>query len=134
VNEPEARAAYLAMPGRRSILRLHRNFIEDGRETPTIRTLGEWSRKHDWVALAEEHDAKVAARAGEKIAKTQIETAVCGSQVFDHLSETAAQRALAAVKKLDPAKLRATDIRALVEASELAKRLKGEEVDIVDCS
>ena len=39
VTEPEARAAYVAMKGRRSLKRLHQNFTKDGLKTPSLRTL-----------------------------------------------------------------------------------------------
>ena len=123
VTEPEARAAYLAMTGRRSLRRLNQEYTERKLKAPSVQTLKEWSRKNNWAALAKQHDAKVATSAGDKIATDQVETAVRRSKVYRDLAEKAAEKALAAANKIDPDKLKASDIRALAEVSERAGKM-----------
>ncbi len=69
VTEPEARAAYIKMEGRRSIRGLHQRFVKEGKKPSSLRTMQKWSMKHHWVRFAREHDEKVAAGAAEKIAE-----------------------------------------------------------------
>ena len=85
VTEPEARAAYLAMEGRRSVERLHKNFTKGVKKTPSLRTLRSWSAKHNWVLWAKEHDEKVATGAAEVIARDATEKVITRAMQFDEL-------------------------------------------------
>ena len=69
VTECEARAAYIAMSGKRSALRVRESFVKQGCKTPSLRTFDKWRAKHEWIRLAKEHDEKVATAAAEKIAE-----------------------------------------------------------------
>ncbi len=52
VTEREARAAYIALEGRRSIRGLRQRFVKEGKKTPSLRTMQKWSMKHHWVRFA----------------------------------------------------------------------------------
>ncbi len=86
VTEPEARAAYIKMEGRRSIRGLHQRFVKEGKKTPSLRTMQKWSMKHQWVRLAREHDEKVASGAAERIADAATAGVVTRAAQFDTLA------------------------------------------------
>lgn len=72
VTETEARAAYFALGQNRSLNALLDQYRADPTVTPpSDSTLKRWSTKHKWVALALEHDAEVAAKAGKLVAQSQ---------------------------------------------------------------
>ncbi len=123
ITEREARAAYIAIEGRRSTARLHEKFIKEGRKTPSLRTFGKWCARHDWVRLAREHDEKVAAAASEKIAEAATAGVVTRAAQFDTLATETLKMAIDGLKEIDAASLKATDIRALVEVSERATKM-----------
>ncbi|MCH9052988.1 MAG: hypothetical protein IIA72_18315 [Proteobacteria bacterium] len=123
VTEPEARAAYIAMSGKRSAARLHEKFTEEGRKTPSLRTFGKWCARHEWVRLAREHDEKVATRVTEKIAETATAQAITRAMQFDTLATETLQMAIDGLKEIDVAGLKASDIRALAEVSERAAKM-----------
>lgn len=69
VREPEARTAYLAMGGGRSLRRLAVQLRRDfGNDAPSERTLDNWSKSGDWGRISAEHDVTIASRAEAKIA------------------------------------------------------------------
>ncbi len=123
VTEREARAAYIAIEGRRSIRGLHQKFVKEGKKTPSLRTMQKWSMKHQWVRLAREHDEKVATRVAEKIAETATAQAITRAMQFDTLATETLQMAIDGLKEIDVAGLKATDIRALAEVSERAAKM-----------
>ncbi len=60
VTEREARAAYVAMEGRRSVAAVRKRLGKGGRKIPSRKTLEKWCTQHQWVRLAREHDEQVA--------------------------------------------------------------------------
>ena len=123
VTEPEARAAYIAMAGKRSAVRLHEKFTKEGRKTPSLRTFGKWCARHEWVRLAREHDEKVASGVAAKIAKDATAQAITRAMQFDTLATETLQMAIDGLKEIDVAGLKVTDIRALAEVSERAAKM-----------
>ena len=136
VTEPEARAAYLAMEGRRSVDRLHERFTETARETPSLRTFKAWCAKHKWRDIAAEHDEHVASEAGAEIAKDGAKKTVTRAMQFDTLATDILQKAIDGLVHVDTTKLRPSEIRALAEVSERAakmfKLLEGRATDRTD--
>ncbi len=123
VTEPEARAAYIAMSGKRSAARLHEKFTKEGRKTPSLRTFGKWCARHEWVRLAREHDEKVATGAADRIAKAATAQVVTRAMQFDTLATETLQMAIDGLREIDVASLKATDIRARAEVSERAAKM-----------
>lgn len=123
VGEAEARAAYIVMEGRRGVPRLRAQFVKAGRKPPSQRAFEEWRRKHDWVRLAKEHDAKVVAAAAAQIAKTATRQVVTRVKQFDTLATESLQAAIDGLKALKVKSLKANDIRALAEVSVSAARM-----------
>ncbi len=123
VTEPEARAAYIAMKGRRSILGVHKRFTKGGRKTPSERTFKKWSTKNRWRYHAREHDEKVVAETTAKIAKAAVTEAVSRADRFDYLATESLNRAIAGLEKIDGAVLKVPDIRALFEVGERATKM-----------
>ncbi len=123
VTEPEARAAYIAMKGRRSVVGVREKFGKEGRKTPSERTFEKWCTKHNWIALAREHDERVATGAAAKIEKVTMAQIVTRAEQFDALATESLTKAIDGLEKIDATKLKATDIRALVEVGERASRM-----------
>ncbi len=123
VTEPEARAAYIAMKGRRSSAGVREKFMKDGRKVPSLRTFDKWRARHEWIALAREHDEKVAARAIDEIAKEAVVQVVTRAHQFDKLADESLTKALDGLAKIDVNTLKAIDIRALADVSERATRM-----------
>ncbi len=123
ITEREARAAYIAIEGRRSTARLHEKFIKEGRKTASRRTFGKWCARHDWVRLAREHDEKVATVAADKIAEAAIAGVVTRAAQFDTLATESLRKAIEGLAKIDISALKAADIRALAEVSERAAKM-----------
>ena len=123
VTEPEARAAYIKMEGRRSAKRLHQKFIKGGCKIPSMRTIAKWRARHDWIRLAKEHDEKVAAGAAEKIAEAATAGVVTRAAQFDTLATESLQKAIDGLAEIDVKALKAADIRALCEVSERAAKM-----------
>ena len=123
VTEREARAAYVAMEGRRSIRGLHQRFVKEGTKPSSLRTMQKWSMKHHWVRLAHEHDEKVATAAAEKIAEAATAGVVTRAMQFDTLATESLVKAIEGLAKIDVASLKAADIRALAEISERASKM-----------
>ena len=86
VTEPEARAAYVTMQGRRSILAVRKRFVKERKKTPSLRTFQKWSGDHRWVALARKHDDKIVDATAAKIAKAAVAEAVSRAHQFDTLA------------------------------------------------
>ena len=123
VREPEARAAYVAMEGRRSALRLRESFIVGGRETPSLRTWEVWRRTRDWKRLAREHDEKVATQAANRLANAKTVSVVSRAGQFDTLATESLVKAIEGLANINVKKLKASDIRALTEVSERAAKM-----------
>ncbi len=123
VTEPEARAAYIAMKGRRSILGVHKRFTKDGRKTPSERTFKAWSTKNRWGHHAQKHDDKVVAATADKIAKAAVAEAVSRADQFDTLATESLKQALIGLENIDGKELKVSDIRALVEVGERATKM-----------
>ncbi len=123
VSECEARAAYIAMSGKRSAVRVRESFVKQGCKTPSLRTFDKWRAKHEWVRLAREHDEKVATAAAERIAEAATAGVVTRAVQFDTLATETLQMAIDGLKEIDVASLKATDIRALAEVSERASKM-----------
>lgn len=123
VTEPQARAAYLKMPGRRSSKAVRDRFIRLGWSTPSIRRFDIWRSRHKWVSLAREHDRMVADGVLEAVAKETTKTVVSRAKQFDELSTESLQASIDGLKELDRKSLKATDIRALAEVSVSAARM-----------
>ncbi len=123
VTEREARAAYIAFPGKRSAVRVRESFVKRGYKTPSLRTFDKWRARHDWVRLARDHDEKVATRVAEKITETATAQAITRAKQFDTLATETLQMAIDGLKEIDVAGLKATDIRALAEVSERAAKM-----------
>ncbi len=123
VTEPEARAAYIAMKGRRSILGVHKRFTKGGRKPPSERTFKKWSTKNRWRHHARKHDEKVVAETTAKIAKAAVAQAVTKADQFDTLATESLKIAIDGLAKIDVNTLKASDIRALAEVSERATKM-----------
>ncbi len=102
VTEPEARAAYVKMAGRRSVAAVRKRLGKGGRKIPSRKTLEKWCNQRQWVRLAREHDETVANGVAAEIAKDATAQAITRAAQFDTL---------------------ATDIRALAEVSERAAKM-----------
>lgn len=123
VTEPEARSAYLAMQGRRSVERLRGQFIAASRTIPSIRTVKGWCANHEWLRLAREHDESIAAAASAELAKDSARKVVTRAGQFDQLATDSLKKALEGLEHIDTSALKATDIRALAEISERAAKM-----------
>ena len=123
VTEPEARAAYIALEGRRSVATVRKRLGKGGRKTPSQTTFEKWCTQNQWVRLAREHDEKVATRVADKIAETATAQAITRAMQFDTLATETLQMAIDGLKEIDIKALKATDIRALAEISERATKM-----------
>ena len=123
VTEPEARAAYIGMKGRRSSAGVREKFMKDGRKVPSLRTFDKWRARHEWIARAREHDEKVASGAIDEIAKEAVAQAVTRAHQFDTLATESLNKAIAGLENIDVNTLKAIDIRALADVSERATRM-----------
>ena len=123
VTEPEARAAYVTMQGRRSILAVRKRFVKERKKTPSLRTFQKWSGDHRWVALARKHDDKIVDATAAKIAKAAVAEAVSRAHQFDTLATESLKMAIDGLAGIDAATLKAQDIRALAEVSERASKM-----------
>ena len=123
VTEPEARAAYLAMPGRRSTEAVHKKFTKEGRKTLSLRTFKKWCARHEWKRLAQEHDEKIATGAADELVKEATEKAVTRAMQFDVLATESLEKAIEGLAKIDTDNLKALDIRALCEIGERAAKM-----------
>ena len=123
VTEPEARAAYIAMQGRRSILAVRKRFVKERKKTPSLRTFQKWCGKHRWVALAQKHDDKVVDATADKIAKAVVAQTVTRALQFDYLATESLNKAIIGLAKIDVEDLKVPDIRALAEVSERASKM-----------
>ncbi len=123
VTECEARAAYIAMSGKRSALRVRESFVKQGCKTPSLRTFDKWRAKHEWIRLAKEHDEKVATAAAEKIAEAATAGVVSRAAQFDTLATESLCKAIEGLAEIDIKALKAVDIRALAEVSERAAKM-----------
>ncbi len=123
VTEPEARAAYIACEGRRSVAAVRKRLGKGGRKTPSHTTFEKWCTQHQWVRLAREHDEKVATRVADKIAETATAQAITRAMQFDTLATETLKMAIEGLAKIDVNALKAVDIRALAEVSERAAKM-----------
>ena len=123
VYEPEARAAYIALAGRRSSRRVRENFLAAGRKTPSHRTYIDWCNWNAWVQRAHEHDEKVATAAADKIAKAAVAGVVSRAAQFDTVATESLSKAIKMLAKIKIDNCKAADIRALVEVSERAAKM-----------
>ena len=123
VTEPEARAAYIGMKGRRSSPGVRQALIAEGRKVPCVQVFEKWCAKHKWTRLAREHDEKVATEAIDKIAKGAVDQVVTRAHQFDKLADESLTKAIDGLAEIDVKTLRATDIRALAEVSERATKM-----------
>ncbi len=123
VTEPEARAAYIALEGRRSVATVRKRLGKGGRKTPSHTTFEKWCTQHQWVRLAREHDEKVATRVADKIAETATAGVVTRAAQFDTLATETLQMAIDGLKEIDIKALKVSDIRALAEISERAAKM-----------
>ncbi len=123
VTECEARAAYIAMSGKRSAARVREGFVKQGFKTPSQRTFDKWRARYDWVRLASEHDETVASGAAAEIAKNATAQAITRAMQFDTLATESLNMEIDGLMKIDVASLKATDIRALAEISERAAKM-----------
>ncbi len=123
VTECEARAAYIAMSGKRSAVRVRESFMKQGCKTPSLRTFDKWRARHDWVRLAKAHDEKVATAAAEKIAEAATAGVVGRAAQFDTLATQSLRKAIEGLAEMDIKALKAADIRALSEVSERAAKM-----------
>lgn len=123
VTECEARAAYIAIEGRRSVAAVWKRLGKGGRKTPSHTTFEKWCTQHQWVRLAREHDETVANGVADKIAKTATAQAITRAMQFDTLATETLNMAIDGLKEIDVASLKATDIRALTEISERAAKM-----------
>ena len=136
VTEPEARAAYITMNGRRSILAVHKRFTKDGRKTPSERTFKAWSTKNRWRHHAWKHDDKVVAATTDKIAKAAVAEAVSRADLFDMVATESLKKAIVGLDNIDVKTLKASDIRSLMEVAErsikMFELLEGRATDRTD--
>lgn len=123
VIESEARAAYIAMTGKRSAARVRESFVKRGCKTPSLRTFDKWRARHAWVRRAREHDETVASGVAAEIAEAATAQAVTRAMQFDTLATETLKMAIDGLAKIDVAALKATDIRALAEISERAAKM-----------
>ena len=123
VTETEARAAYIAMEGRRSATGVRQMFMKEGRKVPSLRTFGKWRAKFKWRRLAAEHDAKVSAGAADQIVKDATEKVVTRASQFDTLATESLKKAIAGLTEIDVKGLKASDIRSLAEVTERAAKM-----------
>ena len=123
VTEREARTAYIAMQGRRSVVGVQEKFGKEGRKTLSERTFDKWCTKHNWIARAREHDEKVANGAMDVIAKEAVAQAVTRAHQFDTLATESLNKAIAGLENIDVNTLKAIDIRALADVSERATKM-----------
>jgi hypothetical protein len=136
VREPEARAAYIALDGRRSVRRVREAFLATGRRAPSESTFDYWRAKRKWVKCAREHDEKVVAAASKKIATTATAQVITRAAQFDTVATESLSKAIKMLAKIKVDNCKAADIRALVEVSERASKmyelLEGRATDRVD--
>ena len=123
VTEPEARAAYIALNGRRSILAVRKRFVKERKKTPSLRTFQKWSGDHRWVALARKHDDKIVDATSATIAKAAVAQAVTRAHQFDLLATESLKMAIDGLAGIDAATLKVQDIRSLVEVGERASKM-----------
>ena len=123
VTEPEARAVYIRMEGRRSIRGLHQRFVKEGKKPPSLRTMQKWSMKHEWTRRAKEHDETVASGVAAEIAEDATAQGITRARQCDTLASNSLAMAIDGLAKIDAAALKATDIRALAEVSERAAKM-----------
>ncbi len=117
VTEREARTAYIAMAGKRSAVRVRESFVKRGYKTPSLRTFDKWRARHDWVRLAREHDETIASCVAAEIAKDATAQAITRAAQFDTLATESLAKAIEGLEKIDMSKIKAADIRSLVEVS-----------------
>lgn len=123
VSETEARAAYIALDGRRSASRVRELFGKQGRNVPSERTFEKWRSKYRWVKLAREHDEKITTKATDKIATEQITEIVTRASEFGSVTDKALKLAVNALSEIDYKTLKASDVRSLVEVAERAAKM-----------
>ncbi len=123
VTEREARAAYIAIEGRRSVAAVRKRLGKWGRKTWSQTTFEKWCTKHEWRRLAREHDEKVATAAAERIAEAATAGVVTRAAQFDTLATESLQKAIDGLAEIDVKALKAADIRALCEVSERAAKM-----------
>ena len=123
VTEPEARAAYIAMKGRRSSAGVREKFMKEGRKTPSLRTFDKWRARHNWKRLAQENDEYVATGAAAKIERVTVAQIVTRASQFDTLATESLNKALVGLEKVDAKALKVPDIRALYEVAERATKM-----------
>ncbi len=123
VTECEARSAYIACEGRRSVAAVRKRLGKWGRKTWSQTTFEKWCTKHEWRRLAREHDQKVATAAAEKIAEAATAGVVTRAAQFDTLATESLRKAIEGLAKIDITALKAADIRALAEVSERAAKM-----------
>ena len=123
VSEAEARAAYIALDGRRSAARVRERFVKSGRKTPSLRLFELWRGKYRWVKLAREHDEKVTVKATDRIATEQIAEIVTRATRFGSVTDKSLKLAIDALSDLDYKTLKASDVRSLVEVAERAAKM-----------
>ncbi len=123
VTEREARAAYIAMSGKRSAARVRESFVKQGYKTPSQRTFDKWRARYEWVRLAREHDETVASGVAAEIAKDATAQAITRAAQLDTLATETLKMAIDGLAKIDVDTLKVTDIRALVEISERADKM-----------
>lgn len=120
-TEAEARAVYIGLAVRpRSVRAVREALLAQGKPSLSIRAMEDWCAKNEWVRLAAEHDEKVATQATERIAEAATQAAVTLAKQYQDIGTEAAKQALAGLKKIEPDKLTAQGIKALIEASTLA--------------
>ncbi len=117
ILEREARAAYIAMSGKRSAARVRESFVKQGYKTPSQRTFDKWRARYEWVRLAREHDETVANGVAAEIAKEATAQAITRAAQLDTLATETLNMAIDGLAKIDVDTLKVTDIRSLVEVS-----------------
>ena len=125
IDRARARADYLAMGPRRSLKKLHQRYNEASSETPSLRTLAEWSRADEWVAAAQEHDAQVAGEISRKLIEAETERRWDEIEAMRGLWESAAARLKEVMAQFpieDAADFR-TFTAAMKEIAELASKV-----------
>ena len=123
VTEPEARAAYVKMAGRRSVAAVRKRLGKGGRKIPSRKTLEKWCTQRQWVRLAREHDETVASGVAAEIAKAATAGVVTRAMQFDTLATESLSKAIEGLAEIDIKALKAGDIRALAEVSERAAKM-----------
>lgn len=132
VTEPVARAAYLAMPTPRSLRRLGEDLGRRGGRTPSQRTLENWSRKHGWVRLVREHDARVADGAAKVVEKAAIKDAAAWAMELRRKAQAFLDAAELNVGKADAAQLARAALDMLARADELEGGVSGRTGTVTD--